>query len=480
MADTLAWSGIVLVVATTLVFGTLSALILPFLAWAVAPYVALLLACRYLLAPAPAAGAGLAALAVDIGVRASVFLFPRGSTAAIALVFSPLLVAAALPVGGAVGWVVDRAWTAGRRALGVAVAGIFGIALALVSLGFARPDLLPTAVVARRQMLERLGEPRITAGGDRYQWRTVVDRSAWFQAGAFDDRPGEDIAVVTPTGATILDAESLSEVGEVAITAPTPTFWSWYSRLIRLDGRFVVSQTGGGFQDTEVRELDGSLTWAYRPDPTLPPSVLMPADLDEDGTPEWYAVTHTHVIRVDAQGKEVWRMPAVNGGLVALSPATSGEQAWVVVSEYRRQVLIWNAQGQEVAKVPMSDASPLAVVNFPAERSLVLTGDRVRGVTPAGRQTFELPLDGFQLAQAVDVRFAPGDAPLLALVTTAPRDVGRFRLQLWTASADDPPSLVFEELLTEMPVLMRARTPQLDRLLVSVSGQLRALVPVSP
>jgi hypothetical protein len=54
-------------------------------------------------------GAGIAALTADLRVRESVLLFPRGSTAAVALVFSPAYIAAVvMPLGAAAGWVPGR------------------------------------------------------------------------------------------------------------------------------------------------------------------------------------------------------------------------------------------------------------------------------------------------------------------------------------------------------------------------------------
>jgi hypothetical protein len=64
------------------------------------PYVVLWVAGRALRDPWPALGAGSAAIAADLGIRAAVFLWPRGSTAAIALVFSPAYITAiVMPIG---------------------------------------------------------------------------------------------------------------------------------------------------------------------------------------------------------------------------------------------------------------------------------------------------------------------------------------------------------------------------------------------
>src|SRR5262245_38652498 len=72
-------------------FGTVLGL-LGFTAWALLPYGVLLLAGARVQSRWAVAGAGAAAIAAEVGVRLAVFVFPRGSTAAIALVFSPVFI----------------------------------------------------------------------------------------------------------------------------------------------------------------------------------------------------------------------------------------------------------------------------------------------------------------------------------------------------------------------------------------------------
>ena len=81
----------------------------------------------------------------------------------------------------------------------------------------------------------------------------------------------------------------------------------------------------------------------------------------------------------------------------------------------------------------------------------------MQGIDLTSRVTFELPLDGLSASQALDVRFTPQGVAHLALVTSAPRDVHRFRLQVWAADATVP-RLVYEELLDGLPSIFKART----------------------
>src|SRR5262245_21458753 len=107
----LALIGIVLVWATSIAGSGFSLLSLPFALWSTVPYAVLWFVGGLLPNPWLALGAGASALAAELGIRASVFLWPRGSTAAIALVFSPVYITAVvMPIGATVGWLFGKMW----------------------------------------------------------------------------------------------------------------------------------------------------------------------------------------------------------------------------------------------------------------------------------------------------------------------------------------------------------------------------------
>src|SRR4051812_19162069 len=87
----LATAGFVVVVATSLLGEGLG--VLAFAAFALVPYAILLLIGRFIRDPWVVGGAGMATLATEIGIRLSVFVYPRGSTAALTLIFSPVFIA---------------------------------------------------------------------------------------------------------------------------------------------------------------------------------------------------------------------------------------------------------------------------------------------------------------------------------------------------------------------------------------------------
>src|SRR5437660_1109924 len=184
--------GFLIVLVTSLQAGGLGAL--AFGAYALAPYLLLLMIGRLIRDPWIAGGAGMAALATEIGIRLYVFVYPRGSTAAITLVFSPVFIATfAVPAGALFGYVSGWAWRRSRSAIRSGIALVWCAVFGLTVLGFARPELFPTAVAHRHAVLARIGDARVVTGGDAFETRRVSERSAWYATGELQDAGREEI-----------------------------------------------------------------------------------------------------------------------------------------------------------------------------------------------------------------------------------------------------------------------------------------------
>lgn len=469
-------AGMVLVVATSVIGGSWSPVLGVFILWALLPYG--LLAGISLALPDAwcAAGAGAAMLIVDAGVRASVFLYPRGSTAAVALVFSPILVAASAFPGVVGGWLMGRAWRIPSAPLRIASAVGATTVLGLAALGLARPDLFPTAVLRRHAVLSRIGEPRVVIGSEGFEQVPVSERAAWHVAGVFDEGPGELVAVVDQSGADLLDPTDFRVRGRADFAPVRGGAWNWFSTLARLDGHLVIVQTGGGYSDVAVQECTGHTLWSYRPDPSLPPTALKPADLDGDGTIEFYASDHAATVRLDVAGHEVWRRPTRMAHLVGVAARTAASSAWVVAVEYGRLARVWDDNGEPLAEVPVTANDPVfGVVDWPETRALVLGGAVARGMALDGKPLFEIPLGDFSLSDVVAVRFAPAARPYLALTGAVPRDAGgRRRLLLLSPGRE----VVYDEILDRDVRLLKARRADGGETLFLSSGSgLRVLRP---
>lgn len=473
-ASVTAFLAAALILGTGLAAGSPSLSLLGFTAWAAIPYALLyaLSGSKRATEPWPFVGAGAVAIAMELGVRAAVFFFPKHSTAAVALIFSPALIAViGLPAGAAMGFLLGKAWKSGRSGTRAAAGVGFGVVLALIVLGLGRPEWFPTAILARRAALKALGEPRVVLGADRFKKELVSEKPGWHLAAELDGAPGDELAVVDPAGADLFDAADFKPKGRIEFQAPR--LWNWFSVLARLNGRVVVVNTGGGFSPTVVHELDGRIAWEHHPDDRLPPNALRPSDLDGRGAPDLYAASQRALSRLDAKGKVVWSREANSPQLIALAPRTATATAWIATRESGRPVKIWDEKGVALGEIDAPPGrEPVAVVDWPEQRALVLGGDSARVVGLDGKAVLEFPLAPASLLAAASWKPAPGDRPLLALLSAAPRGVSRWRLTV--LGADGAP--VYDEVLAApLRLLKAARADGGETLLLSAADGLRAL-----
>jgi len=451
----LAVLGTVLVWVSSIAGSGFSPLSIPFALWSTLPYGVLWIAGSRLQDRWPVLGAGMAAIAADVGIRAAVFVWPRGSTAAIALVFSPAYITAiVMPVAAVAGWLLGMLWRwhlAGRAI----VLTLGPIALGLLALGLARPELFPTTVLARRDVLQRIGPPRVVVGGDAFESVPVTTNSAWYLAADLDGQSGDELAIVDHTGADLLDSATLAVKGHVPFTGEPGRLWGSFSTLVRLpDGRLAVAQTGGGFSRTRLQDLNGAELWEYHPDPKLPPTALYPADLDADGSVEFYGASTDLIARLDSSGREVWRRPATLASILNTMPGMGDLPPWIVAIEYGRKLLVWDAEGRALMERAIrADDSPLSVVDSFAGRSFIHGGHSARAFDLEGKPLFDVPMGDFTVSFALGVRVSTSEAPSLAIVGSTDRDTSRYRLLIVNADR----RAVYDEVFDRYPRVITPR-----------------------
>jgi hypothetical protein len=494
--------GAMVVLATTALASLGSLLAIPFALWSLVPWAVLFALGRTSLGAWPLAGAGVAALSAEIGLRASVFVWPRGSTAGIVLVFSPALILLVVtPAGAALGWLAGRAWC--RHALGRAAVLVLAPAIAgLTLLGFARPDLFPTTVLRRRALLERIGPPRVVAGADAFASTPVADRPQWLMTAELDGVPGEELALVDHAGARLIEPRTLQPLRTLAFPQRRGGFWTSFAALVRLpDDEIAVAETGGGFSRTLVRRLDGSTLWEYRPDGDSSPSSLDPADLDGDGRVEFYASSLHRIARLDAGGRVVWHQPARLPDLAVLLPPTARHPAWVVGVEYASRALVFDAAGTPLGTVPTEQGVMTTAADLGDERLVFLGDARVRGFALDGRLRVEIPLGDFRASQIFGARLSDDGPASLVVVAAVPElkfapavpelkfgptvpelkfgptyREGRYRLLIVDAGR----RTLYDEITDVYPRVLVARGTASDVVFVATGAPLRRLAPLAP
>jgi hypothetical protein len=294
--------------------------------------------------------------------------------------------------------------------------------------------------------------PRVLAGGDAFETINVTEAASTRQTGEFDGEPGDDLAIVEYDQLRLLTPATLAERGRLELGGDLRSRWKPSLRLARLGGTLVVVDTGGGLDETRVRDLDGTERWRYRPDTDVPATSLVPADLDADGNTEFYATITSHAVRLDADGQELWRAPFSVGRIVATAPRTRRHPAWIV-AEGQGETVVWDSRGTRLASLTMKDARPLATVDWTDGRYVLAGGSAARAIALDGRVVFEWTVPGMTVSSARPLSLAAGTPPAVALVASGPGERNRWRLQI--VSRDGV--LLYDERLDTAPELLTAR-----------------------
>jgi outer membrane protein assembly factor BamB len=460
VARILAVTGLGLTTATTLAAGGFAPGVLAFVLWGAAPYALLLVLTRVLANGWAIVGGAAAVLLAEIYIRAEVFLFPRGSTAALALIFSPLYLSiVALPAGLGLGWLAGQWWSRSGRVGRATLAAGLGTVVLVAAVAYLRPALLPGPAARFVSARERIGPPRVLSGEGALSRIRLADRPAWYQVGEFDGGvAGDVIAAIEADTVALLDPATGMLRGRIPLGAEARRRWSWSSRLLRNGSELLVAQSGGGYQDVAVLDLSGQLRWSFRPDPSLPPIALLAADLDGDGRPEFYSASLGAVYRLDTEGRVVWQrtLPGLVDSLDAAPPG-GGRPGLVAAVTSARRIHLFTAGGEPVAAPPLAEreAYRFTFVDWPRSRALVGGVERVVVLDLEGRPLWQHPLGDFRFHEARAARLDPAAGPHLAVLAAGPRDTGRWRLLVFSGDG----ALVYDEILASGGRLLVARDP---------------------
>jgi len=302
----------------------------------------------------------------------------------------------------------------------------------------------------------------------------IWNRAIWFLTGRFSGDPSDDLAIIDSDHIELQDPETGRPRARAPLASSMRLKWTGSTTLARIDGRLVAVRTGGGFQDTDVWELDGRLAWRYRPDPTLPPTMMTPADLDEDGETEFYVSDTKGVARLDASGREVWRRDKPMAHIVGVLPRTNRSGASVVTFRYPDAMTVWDETGQNARDISLTANAPLiGVVAWHGDPVVLLGGPTLRALGFDGVTRFEVPFGDFTVQQALPVTIAAGEPASLAIVGNAGRGIERWRFVLLSPSRE----LRYESVLAAPLRLLTARHAEGYDTLLLAGSTLQVLKP---
>jgi hypothetical protein len=457
----LAILGLGLATVTTVLAGGFAPAVLGFAVWAAVPYGLVLILSRVLGNGWALVTGATAVLIGEIYIRAEVFLVPRGSTAALALLFSPLyLSVVALPTGLALGWLLGRLWgrtgRVGRAILASALAAIVLVGV----VAYVRPALLPGPAARLVSARERIGPPRIVTGdGALARVHLLARGPAWYQVGAFAGADaGDVVAAIDGSAVVLLDPATGAARGRIPLSEEARRRWNWFSRLVPNGPELLIAQSGGGYQEVAVLDLTGRTRWSFRPDSSLPPIALLPADLDADGRPELYSASLGTIYRLDVEGRVVWRQ-SVPGLVHSLdvAPAGGGQPGLVAAVTSARHIHLFTAAGAPRGTLSLGErvAYRFTFVDWPGRRTLVGGVERVTVLDLEGRPLLQHPLGDFRFHEARAVRLDDDPAPHLAVVAAGPRETARSRLLIFSPAG----AVVHDEILAGGGSLLVARDP---------------------
>jgi hypothetical protein len=304
---------------------------------------------------------------------------------------------------------------------------------------------------------ERIGPPRVVRGEEGLTRTRLAPGPAWYQVGEFDGpAAGDVVAAVDGRTVALLDPITGAAGRTTPLGDEARRRWNWFSRLVPDGGELLVTQSGGGYQDVAVLDLSGRARWSFRPDPSLPPIALLPADLDRDGQPEFYSASLGAVYRLDVGGQVVWRQ-ALPGLVNALdvAPPGGGRPALVAAVSSAHRAHLFDAAGEPVGTVSLAEweAYRFTLVDWPRARGLVGGVSQVIVLDLEGRPRLQHALGDFRFHEARAVRLETKEDAYLAVLAAGPREVGRGRLLVFSPEG----TLVYDEILPGSGRLLVAR-----------------------
>lgn len=283
--------------------------------------------------------------------------------------------------------------------------------------------------------------PGISVGAEAFKSTLVCPLVGWVQPGIYDAKEGLEIAVLEYGKITFLDPKTYA----TKRTVPVNDFAIGYKQLVslRADGKLNLMAGGGGYSDVGFFDLQENSLWQFKRF-LLSPNKMIATDLDGDGTKEFYVADDWGVVRLDADGKVVWRSSGVNTNNYLFTLPAEGDRPAAVVTEHG----MWDSQGKVLQRgikssvgtyhlqpVKWGDAYCLASGETSREGGHVFVFDL------EGKTVFKQTIGDWGVNDILAVRFKRGEAPHLVVV--GGRGIGSKLMELNIFSHDG--TLVYRE-----------------------------------
>ena len=365
------------------------------------------------------------------------------STAAIGLIFIPIIAVAAVVAGWGLGWIAHaiarndrvRLWMAGI-AIPAAIAG--GIAASVNE---------STSIAEREAQFPVVALKKVSLAKREVYGCCSVGRVAVLALDNFDSEPGGDIGVLGAAGLAVLAPATYAVKSKAAFEHQSCDGCVHMYPYLVPDGKGgLLVATSDGLSDSLGRLLWGTRARGF--------SRTAPIQASH-GAPTFLAYHNNDRIDLhDIDGRVLWsiKLPVEN---VAVYVDAEGRNLPAAITGFRssRQLRVYDAGGKATRTVPLPEwASSVQAIAWPGPGHLLVGGgSRIGVLDPDGREILRHVIQGtsfnpYHGPDGAAVRFHPGEGPYLAVASHGSSGYARSVLLVF----DPKGHLVWQEELNKL------------------------------
>jgi len=242
--------------------------------------------------------------------------------------------------------------------------------------------------------------------------------------------------------------------------------------LLQINGKMHIVAGGDGFSDVGLMDEEGKLIWKYRPDPDdLAPYDMVAGDLNNDGSPEFYAGTYDGLHILDKDGK-ITKKVDLPGQIYGVEICTYNNKPSIICrssfqSEYKLR--FWDFNGNLLKTVDnKKEVSELSIVNWPGgEHILADNGSKIYILDLNGniilKKNIGVKIYGLS---GTAVYFQENKKPYLAVVVKYRSRYRRSSLYIFSPEGE----LIYQEVLYTTTAITAIKDQETNREYLLVGG----------